>query len=359
MRLDSFYVESYRGIRDINLEGFTNTNIFVGKNNSGKTSLLEAMILSGLFDDAQLLVRTLISRYQKVSIDQIESMFDVREAKKRIHMGHTVLNDQSGERIEIETNIVSGEMEGIIQEERKTSEMRRLMLRFEYEAQERDLSDKKRAVYRIDFTQQSGSVGVGTRRLKRSDAIEKIPCQFISFSRFDGTNFLIMALDEILEQEKRNELVEVLQIFDKRVRGFEVVGEDRNIKIFRDGEEAPLSLYDYGNGMYKAFYIASAALLSENGILLIDEIEAGIHHEALGKFVEYLQQVCKKKNIQMFITTHSLETLDLFLQYHEESAGLDGLTVFNIRNTEEQTLARKYSGERLLDLRNGMGLDIR
>lgn len=359
MRLDSFYVESYRGIKDINLEGFTNTNIFVGKNNSGKTSLLEAMILSGLFDDAQLLVRTLISRYQEVSIDQIESMFDVREHKKRIHLEHTVVNDQTDERTEIITNIVSGEMENLVQNNLRTSEVRRLMLRFEYEAQKNLLQNKKQAVYRIDFTKENSIVSINTRRLKKSDAIEKIPCQFISFSRFDGTNFLMTALDEILEQEKRDELIEVLRIFDSRVRGFEVVGEERKIKIFRDGEETPLSLYDYGNGMYKAFYIASAALLSENGILLIDEIEAGIHHEALGRFVGYLQQVCKKKNIQMFITTHSLETLDLFLQYHVEGSRLDKLTVFNIRNTEEQTLARKYSGERLLDLRNDMGLDIR
>lgn len=45
----------------------------------------------------------------------------------------------------------------------------------------------------------------------------------------------------------------------------------------------PLTLYDYGNGMYKAFYIAVAALLAKDGILLVDEVETGIHNKALDK----------------------------------------------------------------------------
>lgn len=100
-------------------------------------------------------------------------------------------------------------------------------------------------------------------------------------------------------------MVEVLRIFDKDVINFEVVGKKRIIKLFREGEENSLSLYDYGNGMYKAFFIAAASILCKDGILLIDEIEAGIHKEALGRFMNYLIEVSKKNCTQIFLTTHS------------------------------------------------------
>lgn len=37
--------------------------------------------------------------------------------------------------------------------------------------------------------------------------------------------------------------------------------------------------------MYKAFYIAVAALLAKDGILLVDEVETGIHNKALEHFI--------------------------------------------------------------------------
>ena len=68
-------VNSYRGIESLNLEGLNKINIFVGPNNCGKTSILEAIILSGLFDDVDLLVDTLISRYHGFSPEHLNLFF--------------------------------------------------------------------------------------------------------------------------------------------------------------------------------------------------------------------------------------------------------------------------------------------
>ena len=64
-----------RGLKQIELEDFSEINIFVSSNNVGKTSVLVTMGLSGLFDDAQLLIQTLILRYQQISIDLMKDMF--------------------------------------------------------------------------------------------------------------------------------------------------------------------------------------------------------------------------------------------------------------------------------------------
>ena len=109
--------------------------------------------------------------------------------------------------------------------------------------------------------------------------------------------------------------------------------------------------------MYKAFYIAVAALLAKDGVLLIDEVEAGIHNKALEYFMQKLLHVCEKSNVQLFLTTHSLEAVDVLLEDCREN--LDDVAFYHIRNSEGCSAARRYSGKKLLNLRNEIGFDIR
>jgi AAA15 family ATPase/GTPase len=352
--LDSLYIGSYRGLREAELQNFADVNVFVGMNNAGKTSVLEAMILSGLFDDGDLLIQTLVSRYQQISIDLIKDMFADRKNPM------ICLKRQMRETNEIvHTHITYSEDNATILSEQKMNVQRELALKFDYKLQHdsETIETKLESGYVVKFREKNGIAAVHLVREKNNGFEAKLPCEFISFSRFDRTNYLIRSLDEILEQDKRAELIKVLQLFDPDVDNFEVIGSARNIKIFAKNREQSLSLYDYGNGMYKAFYIASAALLSENGILLVDEIEAGIHKEALRKFVRYLINLCASRKIQLFLTTHSLEMIDLILEYDKK--WLSGIAAYNFRNDEGVTKVRRYSGEKLAELRNNMGLDIR
>lgn len=128
-------------------------------------------------------------------------------------------------------------------------------------------------------------------------------------------------------------------------------------KLFKENQNKPLTLYDYGNGMYKAFFIATSALLSKDGILLVDEIEAGIHSKALRSFIEKLLDVCSINNVQLFLTTHSLESIDVILDDCRNRLG--DVSIYHIRNDEKQSTAKKYSGNKLLTLRNEIGFDVR
>lgn len=350
--LKGFSIGSYRGLKKVELKDFADINIFVGKNNAGKTSVLEAMILSGLFDDGELLIQTLISRYQQISIEFLKDLFFDNSADTPLIC---LKREMENPNQKVHTHITYKEEEKLLVDGDKVSQHRELRLLFDYRLDEprKEISSN----YAIIFTEKGNQMEIGMARSKEGMLEAKIPCEFISFSRFDRTNYLMNSLDEVLEQDKRGSLIEVLQLFDPQVENFEVIGKERNIKIFAKNRKQPLSLYDYGNGMYKAFYIASAALLCENGILLVDEIEAGIHKEALRKFVGFLVQICKKKNIQVFITTHSLETLDLFLEY--DKTQLERIAAYNLRKVDENTFVRRYSGEKLADLRENMGLDIR
>ncbi|PZM80388.1 MAG: hypothetical protein DKT66_14085 [Candidatus Melainabacteria bacterium] len=42
-KIDSLYIQRFRGVEDVHLEGMGVFNLFVGANNSGKTTILEAL----------------------------------------------------------------------------------------------------------------------------------------------------------------------------------------------------------------------------------------------------------------------------------------------------------------------------
>lgn len=128
-------------------------------------------------------------------------------------------------------------------------------------------------------------------------------------------------------------------------------------KLFKENQNKPLTLYDYGNGMYKAFFIATSALLAKDGILLVDEFEAGIHSKTLRSFLEKLLDVCLINNVQLFLTTHSLDSIDVILDDCQKRLG--DVSIYHIRNDEKQSTAKKYSGNILLTLRNEIGFDVR
>ena len=71
-------------------------------------------------------------------------------------------------------------------------------------------------------------------------------------------------------------------------------------------------------------------------MLLIDEIEAGIHNRALAEFISRLLEVCEKRKVQLFLTTHSLEAIDIILDDCNDSPA--DLAVYHIktRNSKQK-----------------------
>ncbi len=348
--IKDFIINDYRGLKNLTLNDLNKINVFVGPNNCGKTSILEAVILSGLFADIDLLADTLKSRYHNFSPEYFKSLFPV-DHNSAIYI-KTRLNNSNKT---LHTNLKYAKSQMINNDDADSiSDIYELHFLCSYT----DIIKDDPKNFSIRFENVKDGLKIVTGKSPDNDILNlHIPCKFVSFSRFEGTSRLISDVDKILEQNLRQELIDILKIFDDKIINFEIVGKDRTIKLFKENQNAPLTLYDYGNGMYKAFFIATSALLSKNGILLIDEIEAGIHNKALRDFIEKLLDVCSVNHVQVFLTTHSLETIDIILD--DCQSQLDDISIYHIRSKELRTIAKKYSGKKLSTLRNEIGFDVR
>lgn len=351
--LKDFKISSYRGLKELEIKELKKTNIFVGPNNCGKTSILEAIILSGLFENAELLIDALVARYHDFIPELFEALFP-NEKEPIIRLESRSDDDDKV----LYTQITYNKKKRIKKEENELKSRVHLIdvfeLQFDYNYNI-DLENHAKFVMQFADTGDRYDIGFGTS--KQNTLNMQIPCKFISFSRFDQSDQFFKSMDELLNHNLRQELIEILQIFDKDIVNFEIIGSKRIVKLFKKNEEKPLTLYDYGNGMYKAFYIATAAILARGGILLVDEVEAGIHNKALDEFMQKLLLVCEKNNVQLFLTTHSLEAIDVLLNDCKER--LDDIAFYHIRNLKEKSVAKRYSGKKLQNLRNEIGFDIR
>lgn len=78
---------------------------------------MEAMVLSEICGNVEQLLATLISRYPKLNIDRIGTMFDVNDARRQIVLEHSLCDERIGEHLQIHTDVIGTETTEHIQRE--------------------------------------------------------------------------------------------------------------------------------------------------------------------------------------------------------------------------------------------------
>lgn len=118
-----------------------------------------------------------------------------------------------------------------------------------------------------------------------------------------------------LESLKNTVATEVEKILGKPVSSFKSVdlSRSKDEKFYIGGDETDqYSEFHFGAGESSVIRIVTGIeLLSDNSLVLIEEIENGLHPVAVKRMVEYLISVAERKKIQTIFTTHSDYALEL------------------------------------------------
>ena len=111
-----------------------------------------------------------------------------------------------------------------------------------------------------------------------------------------------------------------------------------------------ISLNTMGEGFKKYLAIIASLIIGEYKYICIDEIENGLHFETMQKLLESIIKLAKNLNIQLFISTHSYELLEILNKTSNEKQYSE-VAVFNIAKTKNKGLqAYKYNLEDLGNL---------
>jgi len=113
---------------------------------------------------------------------------------------------------------------------------------------------------------------------------------------------------EIIEYELEDRLDSYLKDFDSSIEKFRIINSQPYCK--KNGKF--YNLNEFGDGLSKFIYFIMLLLSQKNSIILIDEIENGIHYTNLDKLWEIILTISKEQNLQVFATTHSKECIESY-----------------------------------------------
>lgn len=150
-------------------------------------------------------------------------------------------------------------------------------------------------------------------------------------------------LGEIIKIQRKPSVIALLQKFDSRINALEVI--NGNVFLGMDGMAELIPVAMAGDGMKRYLNIIAAAANPRTNIILIDEIDNGLHYSVYMKLWEALFALAVETNKQIFVTTHSKETLQKLNQTLEEHPDYQNeMRLYTIENTLKKGFqAYKYT----------------
>ena len=82
-----------------------------------------------------------------------------------------------------------------------------------------------------------------------------------------------------------------------------------NVLVDRKSGGPRIGIGSFGEGMRRLLDLALALIDSANGVLLIDEIDTGLHWTVMEDLWRFVINAARRSNVQVFATTHSYDCL--------------------------------------------------
>ena len=205
-------------------------------------------------------------------------------------------------------------------------------------------SEKETKSYRSSVTFHQGGV---TRKTIAEGYLEKNSASFLSADLM--ANNTANDLAELIKRKKKDIVLERLVKFDDRINAIETIGNEIFIGFEGMGKLLPIGMT--GDGLRRYLSIVASSANTTNNIILIDEIDNGLHYSAYKKLWESIFALATETNKQVFITTHSEETLrHLYQMLEENSQHQDAFRLYTIEQTlKKDHQAYKYTYEAFKD----------
>ncbi len=362
--LDSFEINNFRLFQHLKVEKLGRVNLIVGKNNSGKSTFLEAVELYASNADSTVFVSLIESRQETwVSEAQPHSQNFLGNPLRHLFFGRKL--PRIGE-----SGISFGEVSSHIKlhittaayQNKNDDEGRIRQIRISDVQLDEDLSDIEVLLVAEDGerTRRLFSLDVGVREIRRNPKILygreepdlKYKWQMVSTENMPNRKLAALWDLTNLNLQLRSEVISALNLIDDRISGVGFVEDinqihDRIPLVTITGIDEPLPLKSMGDGMTRLFHIIVALVNARNGLLLIDEFENGLHWTVQPKVWDIVFQLSEKLNVQVFATTHSRDCIKGFDHAWNNYPQLGAF--FRLDAKGEFIKATEYTSETLSD----------
>lgn len=352
--LDNLKIENFRMLCDFEISKLGNVNLIVGKNNSGKSSVLEALRVFAARGNPRVL-QDIASSHDEIGIStpssdesvELEKVIPFRDffygrkfpdgdEKKAIYIG----DKERSKFTQIDHAFYLDDFEKITSTEgEETTRRKRQIISKNLLLTEPIVADQALLVS-VNETQTTGWIPLADipsspRRTPGSlfweRAVREIPVSYVP-TQFLSLDYLAQLWDSILLSKYQDDVKASLKILDDDFEdlGFIKTGSseyadprfranrlryrysDRTAVVKLKNSSTRIPLSSMGDGMLRVLQLALTVFPAKGGILLIDEFENGLHWSIQEKIWTMIFKLATELDIQVFATTHSEDAVKAF-----------------------------------------------
>ena len=330
--LDSLDIKNYRNLKELRINSLGRVNLITGKNNTGKSTILEVIAIYATKGDLNVIYQLLGDRGE--NFRQTEATKNSMESNIRA-LSSLFTNRFVG--FDVIDAISIGSIENNLSGESLSTE-KSVSLRFVkyFDEIQRDnqgvITTRKRTLLQSDTDKQFPNFKVGLEiRVGSSSYIlsldEDRPYRFGFKGLGNNESFQFIRtrnidkeingklFDNITLTQKEQYVIDALKIIEPSTERIAFVEEprgERTAVIKLSNNQGVLPLRSMGDGINRILTIILALVNSDNGFLLIDEFENGLHHTVQEQLWNVIFNLAQKLNVQIFVTTHSEDCISGF-----------------------------------------------
>ncbi|MFA6450217.1 MAG: AAA family ATPase [bacterium] len=306
----SVSIQNFRCYDSINIDKLKRINLFVGKNNVGKTTLLEAVYLLCARNNPDQSTIVNLIRGLEVDFQNLNSNmnppwdynFNNQKNVKEIVIEGEHANN-GFQKVTIRSFLKSqsifdqlGKDSSSLSADPNMTVLGYKTKVLEYEIQN---GDKKQLLH-VSLSIK----GV----MKDYDVVKTEEKAYFRAPHSKIDQKILAARLEPFLKNGQESLINVLRIIDQNINRIFITYENESPMVYCGLEDnTSIPLVFMGDGISSLIGIFTEIFHIKNGVYFIDEIENGFHYSAMEKIWLAIEKMAEESNVQIFATTHSRE----------------------------------------------------
>ena len=346
--LSNLRIKNFRMLEELEIPKLGRVNLIVGKNNSGKSTILEALRIYAGNANPSLLREILAIHDESFNLDEthgFESGEQSWGAIKHLFPNRTLPTTENtlltigtgkNKTLSIEYVFYYIDTEEIIDDEGEVLDVKRKRV-FVSQAELNTVTETQEVTPAIRLRNGLRTALIDLtddmRRTKPSSLLlgglgsSTLNCSYVP-TEFLTSEALATLWDKIALSSKEDTVLDALKIIDESLERLTFI-EDPNRASSRDnsrlaivalkGSDKRIPLNSMGDGMSRILQLILSVFPAKDGVLLIDEFENGLHFSVQEEVWKIIFKLAKELNIQVFATTHSWDCIESFTKVAIES----------------------------------------
>ncbi|MCQ2726362.1 ATP/GTP-binding protein [Helicobacter pylori] len=357
--IQSVRIKNFKTFKDTQIDGFTKLNIITGGNNVGKSNLLEALyclVGKSMHPCANLTEIYDNIRKEPLTTESKNLIFYGLDTEEEIQIVTTLDNNQT---LDLQIKFIASENQKVIESQIiPTAEQTQMssQLNFTLKKNNEEIYNDHLNIAKIPnfppIPNQSGY----NRQFKNFE-----PSQLQKLLPFESAVIIpsdvayrqahmIQAVSKICSNNQlEEELNKHLNQFDNNIQSISFnTNNQLKLKVKNIKEKVPLSVF--GDGLKKYLHIVSTFMADNAKTIYIDEVENGLHFSRMKLLLRCVIDFInnnKDGNLQVFMTTHNQEFIEILDQVIREKDFAHQTKLFCLEQYDDLIVAEPYYGENL------------